>query len=328
MAKISYTGEETRAPSQRQSIYEALGVDNEGPSPRGSTYHKKLLICPREFAFYTVLKLHPEYPSEALTVGWLIHYCLQRYYEAIYHHQEQMRLANGGERPFDDPTFFWGGHREAMAAAYRVVEELSEVDGYAETVETCQRILDGYFELYHQQDRWVILAVEETIFYRGPFDYSSRLDLIVWDLDKGGMWIVEHKTARILNSDLLDNYQMDLQILGHVWLVEACIDATKYPPFRGVRVNLATKHKTPQFARVDVCPSRDHLAAFENTVGNFHTIRTTMEQLEWPKFLGHCAGYVRGYSKCEYFDLCHGHPAMSVEDWRQQKEPPMGYVHG
>ena len=94
-----------------------------------------------------------------------------------------------------------------------------------------------------------------------------------------------------------------------------------------VRVNITTKHKTPQHTRVDVYPSDRHLAAFEATVGGLHTLRGVNAKLGWPQSLGHCSGFNRGYSRCDYFDICNAYPDVTVEEWRT-RELPLGYVRG
>lgn len=315
MAKISFKSSNPRDEMARRNVFEVLGIPNEGPSPRGSTYHKMLLICPREWGLYYKLGLRPTVLNEPLTVGWTFHYCLQRYYEAIQRHQQ----TSGAKVGSDD--YYWGGSNDGMAAAYEIIDRIEPEPGYVETVATLRRILDGYFEHYHHRDKWEIVAVEETLMYEGAFEYSARLDTVVEDHTRGGLWLVEHKTARFISMDLIDNYQLDLQILGQVWLVHACVDLEAYPDFRGVVINIATKHKEPQFTRVDVCPSPAHLAAFEQSVGNFQAIRTTMEALDWPQYLGHCSGYARGYDRCQFYDVCMGHPRVTVDEWAAgQKE--------
>ncbi len=257
----------------------------------------------------------PTVPGEPLTVGWLFHHCLQVYYERLYAAQMVSNDAASSD------TFLWDGSNDGMAAAYEPLDLLDSTDGWRDTSETVRRVLDGYFEEYHRRDRWKMIAIEETLFYKGHFPYSARLDLIVEDMDRGGMWIVEHKTARAITAELLDNYQLDMQILGQVWLLNACVDISKYPDFRGVKINIATKHKTPQFTRIDVCPSREHLDAFVRAIQHWSVVRHQMAQLDWPQALGHCSGYARGYSRCQFFELCHGHPAMSVDDWATTEAP-------
>ncbi len=322
MPRVSLRGYDVRADPIRRNVYDLLlEYDRSlvgGPSPRGSSYYKTLLSCPREFGLRFDAKLMPEDPKEALTVGWLYHVCLQYYYEAIAEHQR-----NTPNRP-SDPEWLWGGCNKGMSRGYKVVDLLRSTEGYGETADTLQRLLDGYFERYDRQDRWRIVAIEETV-YHHSLDYSARLDLLIHDLDRAGLFLVEHKSARVITNDLIDNYQLDLQILGQVWLMLECVDLSKYPTFMGVRVNIATKHKSgAQTVRLDVCPSPGHLRAFERSIVDYKRILPVMRKLGWPKYF-HCAGYSRGYSRCQFYDVCHGHPDRSVEDWKRGV-PPDGFV--
>jgi hypothetical protein len=118
---------------------------------------------------------------------------------------------------------------------------------------------------------------------------------------------------------------MDLQILGQVWLLQNCVDLSKYPPFKGVIVNIESKEKTPKFARVVACPSKHHIAAFERAIGDYQHLFEVMERLNWPQYW-HCSGFSRGYTQCQFYSVCHGHPEMSVADWAEQQDPPYGFI--
>lgn len=323
MPKIVVQGYDVRDAPVRRNVY-ALLLEFDptivaGPSARGSSYYKTLLSCPREFGLRHDAGLQPADPKEALTVGWLFHLCLQYYYQAIAEHQRTTP-----NRP-SDPAWLWGGCNAGMKRAYDVLDVLRSAEGFGETADTLQRLVDSYFDRYDRQDRWRIIAVEETL-YHHSLDYSARLDLLVHDLDRGGLFVTEHKTARVITEDLIANYQLDLQILGQVWLFLECVDQTKYPPFLGVRVNIATKHKTgAQTVRLDVCPSDSHLAAFERSIRDYKRLLPVMRELKWPQYF-HCAGYSRGYSKCQFYDVCHDHPGRDVNYWRNADLPPDGFI--
>lgn len=296
---------------ERRPAADVVGATDAGASSRGSTFYKSLLMCPREHGLAYEARFRPAATSEPLTLGWLHHHCLELYYTAIF---EAGGLTSNRE-----------ARREGMRRAYAAIEAVEAEPGYTATAGALRRMVDGYFEQYDGQDNWKVLAVEETLQYQGGFEYTARLDLIIEDLDDGGLWIVEHKSARSVTADLIDNYQMDMQILGQVWLLHACVDLSQYARFMGVRVNIVTKHKEPRFARVDVCPSRYHLAAFEQSISQWVQVRTVMESLQWPQAFGHCSGFSRGYGKCQFYEVCHGHPELGIEDWKQQDEPPEGF---
>lgn len=300
MPKMEFAGAKPGAKAKRPQLWEVLDIPNEGASPVGSTFYKSMISCPREHALAYIIGAEREYAGDPLTQGLFFHHLLQLYYER---------------------------GRDGAKLGFELCAQLEETPSYKDLGEQARVMFDSYLDLYEGVDRWRVIAVEETLIYRGHFDYSARLDLIVEDLERGGMWVIEHKTARALSAELLDNYQMDIQILGQVWLMRHCVDLSQYPLFRGVRVNITTKHKSPQHTRVDVYPSDRHLAAFEATVGNLHTLRGVNAQLGWPQYLGSCAGYSRGYSRCDYFDICHAYPDVAVATWKT-RELPLGYVRG
>jgi len=292
-----------------RTVQDLLGVPDGGASPTGSTYYKTLLGCPREFGLRYDAGIDVARKSSALTLGWSWHYVLEMYYRA--------QMAGGA------------GKALGTASAFGVIEVLEADPEYREMGGKLRAMFDRYLDMYDAEDNWRVLAVEETLVYNGPFDYSARLDVVVEDLQRGGLWIVEHKSARALSTELLDNYQMDMQILGQIWLVHHCVNLAKYPHYMGVRVNvITTGTKLPQCARVDVLPSEGHLAAFERAMRRWSPLRLTMKALEYPQALGHCSGYARGYSRCDFFGLCHDWPGLGVDHWRQvpDDEIPEGYV--
>lgn len=117
-----------------------------------------------------------------------------------------------------------------------------------------------------------------------------------------------------------------MQIVGQVWLLKVCVDLDRYPPLRGVLVNIITKQPTPRFERVEVCPSRDHLAGFEEAQRGWAAIEGAFSQVGWPKALGNCNGPARHFSTCDYFSLCHTHPRATVADLLASPAVPDGYV--
>ena len=318
MARISFTSGNA-AGGKRPPPWEVLGIENAGPSRRGSTYYKSLLACPREHALRYVVGLKPARPTEALTVGWLDHLCKERYFDVIQRHQLLRKVK--------DDDYFWGADKEGQREAFRLVDELDREDGYRDTCALERRMLEAYFDTYTRAQKWEILAVEETLEYEGAVEYTARLDLVVADHKRaeGRTNIVEHKTTKLITSDLVDSYQLDLQILGQVWLFERCVDLEAYPAFNGVIVNIVSKQKRVATQRVPCLPSLAHLAAFERSIANWRMTRDFYESLGWPQSLGHCAGYARGYSKCPYYNICNAHPDLTVEDL-MGLEPPEGYI--
>lgn len=308
MARIQLRVRNPKATPQREALYQVLQVKNSGASPRGSTYYKTFQSCPRQFYIKYVLRWVPAIPSDALTIGLVWHYCLERYYRAIMLHQQKSK-----PRP-NDPAWLWGGCNEGARQAYDLLDQLAAAFGYKEISGIVRKMLDHYLDAHDRRDRLRILAVEETLAYWGDDPYTCRADMIVEDYDRGGMWFWEHKSAHGLTDDLLSAYDMDLQVLGEWWLLSVVIDKDSYPPLRGVIINIQTKPKTDtsdtalKSHRHEVCPSAAHIRGFNNTIGTRKIMLEAAEQAGWPMYFGNCAGAARGYSKCEFYDLCHDFP--------------------
>lgn len=309
----------------RQNPFELLGIENTGASKAGNTFWKSMRLCPREHALRNLVKLRRKGDAEALTVGITFHLALEVYYLAIQTHQQTVTIPPSGPTP----AYFFGNIAEAEKASWASIAPMRGAEGYEETYAELERMLAGYFDNYRRQDRWRIIAVEETLEYDDEgMAYTSRLDLIVECYNRGGMWVVEHKSARTITDDLIAGYQLDQQILGQVWLLDRCIDLSHYPTLHGVLVNITTKHKGgPRFERVECMPSKYHLRAFEESLRAWHQIAPVFEKLGWPQALGNCAGPARYFSKCDYFDVCYGHPAETVEEL-QKIDPPFGFTKG
>lgn len=316
-----------------------------GGSPYGSTTYKRARLCPFEDGLVRLARLRNARDKEALAIGWIVHQAWEAYYQVIADHQKAL-----GEPPSrrDRPAwerYFWGAQPEAERAGLEVLARFDDEPGYAKTIEDCERVYQAYCEKYRRADEWRVLSVEETLVVEQPvtpamelvdqdgdvirydtWRYSARLDVVVerWDTPTPSLWVVEHKTAKMITDDLLHGYQLDMQILGQVWLVHHCVDLTAYAPYRGVIVNIATKHKTPRFERVEVCPSPEHLEAFEVSTKQWGLMREVYAGMGYPRALGTCAGALRGYSRCDYYDLCHSRPTWSVEDFARE-EPPHGF---
>jgi hypothetical protein len=337
--------------NKRRPPTEVLGIANPGASARGNSYWKQMRSCPREHALHDIVGLKREGDQEALTVGLAFHHALEVYYRAIQAHQHA--LGTTAERPdIASPEYFWGATTAAERLAWKSIEAMSTEPGYEDTYAELERMLASHFDCYRRKDKWRIIAVEETLEYAdegvfgeevvsysgysgehevsrpqlaGPMEYSARLDLIVEDYNAGGMWIIEHKSAKAITETLLSGYQMDQQILGQVWLLRQCVDLTRYPVLRGVNVNITSKHKVPRHERCQVLPSKRHLQAFEDSMRSWNALRGAFESHGWPKALGNCAGPAHYFKKCPYFDVCHGQPEASVADL-VRADAPYGFV--
>jgi len=312
---------------------EVLGLDDPfgAPSERGSTYWSRLMTCPREHALHNIARLRNAHPQTALTTGFLVHHGLEVYYRHLMEAQRPWRaqaladLEVKGDYPIspDDDRRF---KQDAADAAFASLAPLNGEPGYEQIADQVDRILSGYFDLA-LLDSHMVLAVEENLaFSRRSLRYTARIDLLVQDYgERRGVWIVEHKTAKALNESLIEGYQLNLQILGQVWLFKKVFDSRHTPVYRGVLVQILTKTAVPKYHRVHVTPSPAHLSQFEESLKAWGAIEKTMAKKNWPANFTKCAGYARGYSRCTYYNLCHAMPDASIEELATS-EPPIGFV--
>lgn len=315
----------TAVGSGRRSPHEVLGVAPGSGSPRGATYWRRVLRCPREHALATIARIVPERTSEALSLGWAYHQALEAYYRAVlaWHGTDL-----GGERvtAIRCGAPEWHQARaEAQRAAWRVVHAFEREPGYEEFHATLSRAVAAYLDVA-AEEKWAVLAVEETLAVVRPAPYTARLDLVAVALgatpEEDVTWVVEHKTARGIGADTLSGYQLDLQTLGQAYLWTRCVDQGAYPPCRGVKVAITSKAKTPQHIRVDAIFGDQHLEAFEWSLEAAAAQERALEAHGYAPNFSACAGAVRGYSRCAYYDLCFAQPRMDVHDIRHDDLPP------
>ncbi len=327
----------------RRPAHVVLGVFGGG-SPHGSTRYKTRRLCPFEDGLITVAKLRPTRTHEALDTGWICHAAWEAYYGTIRTYQKTF---NG--LPRKDSArheFFWGALPEAERAAIAVIESYRNEPNYGGTYEDALRVITHYVDHYRREDWWEIVATEETIVYEEELEtpirlynadgsiaveqthwrYSTRLDTLVINHAPGlyGLYDVEGKTTKIINQDLIHGYQQDMQVLGQQWLIEHCLDLDEFPPWKGVIVNIASKAPTPKFERVHCIGSPYHLAAWERSTRQWAFANAFLAEIDYPKSLGSCAGALRGYSRCAFYDLCHAFPEKTLKDFTDEP-PPFGF---
>lgn len=89
--------------------------------------------------------------------------------------------------------------------------------------ETVQWMYDGYIEAYGIDPQWKILAVEykdehwlpDESWQPSRFKLKVRVDLIVKDLELGGIWLVDHKSAK--NLPKRKDFDLDDQFGLYEW---------------------------------------------------------------------------------------------------------------
>lgn len=313
------------------------GAPTGSSSAVGSTFWKRVMRCPFEHAMHELVQLRSKWDDEALTVGFLAHHAREHYYEA--HKAAQVGLSVA-ERQTE---LLWRGQEDAERASWAAIEAVRTEPGYTNaplgskfpsTWNQLESVWASFLDSYRRAERWLVVATEETVRFTDPrtrLDYSARLDSLVVDYDRGGLYLGEFKTARAVTRDLVEGYQLDLQILGQVWLMRRCVDieALGHGPLKGVIIDIITKQKTPRVERVVVYPSEQHLKAFELAMEDWVLALDFHASRNYPRAFGKCIGPDRGYRRCAYFDLCHLHPLRTITEWQAevaQLGPPEGFV--
>lgn len=328
-------------------ISEKLGLDindlpENAPSSYGSTFHKRLRICGRLHALDQA-KLKPFGPKAvALDLGFVWHAALERCWKVMLELQDELV----GKGVYDDPKALEVDWAPCEAAAWKLLKCFEDEPGWEEGYKRLETMLSRYFEDNRRSgSRWRIVASEVTLEYietdeegdtspLGPLRYTSRLDVIVVEFtrpqDEDGneirtapytaaTWIVEHKTATRIDPILLDNYALDLQVVGQIWLVLHCLDLSALPPFEGTIVDIITKPRSAggrvTMKRHEVCPSPYHIRSHEEQVRMIHGELLPMhERTGFLPTFGNCAGPAQWFRRCAYYDVCQVHPTKTIDE--------------
>lgn len=298
-------GEEIKRPDAAS----VLGEVGEG-SPWGSSLWKEFDTCPTAHALRHKVGLVRDWSEDALDLGWMFHRGLEEYYTLQI--REKCTKA------------------EAFDAMWEVLSPYSTMPEYNESSDPkkealwpqCERMLAAYYAHYCDLDDFEVLATEVTFEAHTPIRYSARLDTVIRDRANGGVWILEHKTARMVNDTTRAQYHMDRQVVGQVWLFNKFVDVDALGDhFAGAIVNITTKHKTPQFDRIRVTPSPELLHEFERLQRFEGDVLKLAEKHNYPKRLGNCAGVAQYFRECPYYQICHTRPGDTVWDVAEYEAP-------
>jgi hypothetical protein len=217
-----------------------------------------------------------------------------------------------------------GGLDAGLAAAHAYLTEsagplatFADKD-LAEAFEIVDRILPAYVEHWGGQgEMWTPLSQEIEFcvevgdgtqnYLRGKADNLSTY--------KGGLYIVDKKTAGRMDPRDLLKYEMDCQLTAYIYglskhLTEESLARGGEPVFiRGAIIDVLVKTKIPQFAREFYTRTVDELVEFEKEF-NFYAdeIRAAEDRVAagedgktvFPKNTSQCFQY----GTCPYRDVC------------------------
>jgi PD-(D/E)XK nuclease superfamily protein len=198
------------------------------------------------------------------------------------------------------------------------IQSTFEDKSLSEAQDIADRMLPAYVEYWQgQNDLWAPLNQEvqflvevgdgTNVWLRGRADNLSII--------RGGLYLVDYKTAGRMDPRDLLKYELDFQLTAYIYGLSKQLTAdslaTGGPPVRiqGAVIDLLVKTKVPQFARELYTRSEQELAEFELEFVEYATrIRAQMERIaageDWktvfPKNTEHCFRY----GTCPFRDLC------------------------
>lgn len=167
--------------------------------------------------------------------------------------------------------------------------------------------LYSYYVARYENERVEVLEVEKVFVMKNPA-YSCRYDLILkvisCDGITPGIYVCDHKSAAHLGDSVLGGWRSDGEILGQllVWR-ELGLEKT-YGPLAGAMVNLISKTKLPEMARICVMPKDEVLNDFKMEIKQHSAMLQVFDRHgHFPRSRAACTGR---YGFCPFIDHCAG----------------------
>ena len=286
-----------------------VNIINAGKSERG--YHRLGLasVCLRSYAYTYLDKPKDDADGSAgssdgkdsapLIRGSLLHLGLAHHYAHLSIKKHGFALVNGVR--IEDG--------EELLPPIEAVEIEAQRNGILWTghVPSIVDCLEAYARKWGNDDNWDILGIEHEYRMRLPTLprevslYTQRADLVIRERSTGKVWIVDHKSAYMLNGKTAKQYVLHGQFLGY-----QAIGRKEYGrDFGGVLLN-RIKINGNEFDRR---PSEPAPASVSGFVRNLvHVEKQILEYLHlppdaWPGTL-HETVCVSKYGECPFFNRC------------------------
>lgn len=158
----------------------------------------------------------PEHEKEAFRLGHVWHEIMERHYLTIKGWQEE----NHGGSTRSPARGSFGETELLEICAGEVGAVMDKLD--PETRELMEWAYAGYVEAHGCDPDWRIIATEQK--GQVPLTSGDRelvwvIDLVVEDVDYGGVWIVDHKFPGDLASDLEIDLDDQLGLYWYAWSI-------------------------------------------------------------------------------------------------------------
>lgn len=269
------------------------------------TCHKKYKL---RFLYWIV----PKRKSAALEFGSLMHRLLERYLKCVSLSQDM------GE-PADTNEDFYEKLYTILNDWF--AEDLKSFS--ADKIETAKLmgLINGYVKTYYKSDieNYEVIDVEKEFVADTGINgvkFAGKVDGLVRSKKDGAYYIIEHKTAGIMDDDYVNQKQIDSQTMTYAIWLESQLGIE----ISGVIHDIIMKQKirlkkgetedefcerlkedvsTENFRRITVNLSRDSLHSFKSE------LLSACEDLKGCKNYYKCTGSCLGkYGACEYLPLC------------------------
>jgi hypothetical protein len=242
-----------------------------------STYQRCPHLFKRKYVEQRQPGLFVESPS--LAIGTLIHVFLATHYTRMI-----------------EPEYL---------LAPEVVHDAVKMYANPEFVGEAWRVFSAY-RVYYSLETIQPLAIEYDL--KDPrTGESCRYDLIAY-LPEGvagyrpGTYVYEHKSASRFDSDTLEGWACDGEVIGQAALWKRLGLDLRFGKLQGVMINLLGKHKVPQFHRTLVSPDSIQIASHLDDLKRWESlIQLSTASNNFPRARGGC---LHRYGRCAYFDEC------------------------
>lgn len=184
--------------------------------------------CPLKWSIGYRDGYRPSTEKEAFRLGHIWHEIMEVHYTTIKGFQKNGLPVNGGQ-PLGEGLGTGRSPRrgtvtetellELCAAAIRPV--LAKLDDT--TLALMEWAYSGYVEAHGCDPDWVVIATEQrgqTALTPGGREIVYVIDLVVEDLDYGGVWIVDHKFPGDLATDTEIDLDDQLGLYWFCWLTD------------------------------------------------------------------------------------------------------------
>lgn len=267
-------------------LFAKAGVPRLGgiSTGHGWSFYSTFMRCPYAWNRRYRLQLKPSLLIEApsLAIGTLIHTFLASYYALMI-----------------EPTY---------ELTPRVIYDVTKQFANPVFVEEAWRVFTAY-QLFYSLEVIQPLAIEHDL--KDPrTGESCRYDLVAFFPESiagrpPGTYIVEHKSTSRFDSDTLDGWVNDGEVIGQVALWKQLGLDLRFGKLQGVIVNLLGKHKVPQFHRTVVGPDSWQIDAHLNDLRRWEgLIQLSISTESFPRARQGC---ISRYGRCQWFDHCaHG----------------------